>query len=290
MAPAPLKPGSRIAAVAPGTWLESADPMLDRLRRRCTDQGWALLTPTELFGRWRWFSASDASRAASLQRAWQDTGVDALFCVGGGWGSARVLEQGWSLTSSPRWCVGFSDCSSLLLAQLAAGSLGGIHGWFGGEEAQWQRLAALLRGEAVAPLGGQGAVAGVVQGRLVVTNLTIATSLIGTPWWPNLEGSILVLEDTGEAPYRIDRQLTQWRTAGVLKRVAGVGLGRFSWAQEELLPGDFSMDEILLERLRPLGIPIVTGLPVGHGRPNLALPLGVMARLDGTRGTLSLLG
>ncbi len=156
VAPAPLKPGSRIAAVAPGTWLESADPMLDRLRRRCTDQGWALLTPKELFGRWRWFSASDASRAASLQRAWQDTGVDALFCVGGGWGSARVLEQGWSLPSSPRWCVGFSDCSSLLLAQLAAGSLGGIHGWFGGEEAQWQRLAALLRGEAVPPLGPRG--------------------------------------------------------------------------------------------------------------------------------------
>jgi muramoyltetrapeptide carboxypeptidase len=137
---------------------------------------------------------------------------------------------------------------------------------------------------------GQGAVSGVAQGRLVVTNLTIATSLIGTPWWPNLQGSILVLEDTGEAPYRVDRQLTQWRAAGVLKGVAGVGLGRFSWAQDDVLPGDFSMEEILLERLRPLGIPIVTGLPVGHGQPNLALPLGVLSRLDGTRGQLSLLG
>ena len=288
--PAPLRPGSRIAAVAPGTWLEPTDPLLDRLRRRCTQQGWTLLTPPELFGRWRWFSASDAQRAASLQRAWQDTAVDALFCVGAGWGSARVLEQGWRLPSSPRWCVGFSDCSALLLAQLAAGSRGGIHGWFGGEEAQWHRLAALLRGDTVPPMAGQGAVAGVAQGRLVVTNLTIATSLIGTPWWPNLEGSIVVLEDTGEAPYRVDRQLTQWRAAGVLKGVLGVGLGRFSWGQDDVLPGDFSMEEILLERLRPLGIPIVTGLPVGHGQPNLALPLGVLARLDGTRGQLSLVG
>ena len=72
--------------------------------------------------------------------------------------------------------------------------------------------------------------------------------------------------------------------------MAGAGLGRFSWAQDDVLPGDFSMEEILLERLRPLGIPIVTGLPVGHGQPNLALPLGVLARLDGTRGQLSLLG
>ena len=290
VAPAPLNFGSRIAAVAPGTWLEPADPLLDRLRRRCTQQGWTLLTPTELFGRWRWFSARDASRAAALERAWQDTAVDALFCVGAGWGSARVLEHGWSPPPSPRWCVGFSDCSALLLAQLAAGSLGGIHAWFGREEAEWQRLAALLRGEAVPPLRGQGAVAGVTRGRLVVTNLTIATSLIGTPWWPNLQGSILVLEDTGEAPYRVDRQLTQWRAAGVLEGVAGIGLGRFSWSQDDVLPGDFSMEEILLERLRPLGIPIVTGLPVGHGQPNLALPLGVLARLDGTRGQLSLLG
>ena len=207
-APAPLKPGSRIAALAPGTWLEPAEPPLDHLRRRCIEQGWTLLTPRELFGRWRWFSASDTQRAASLQRAWQDTAVDALFCVGAGWGSARVLEQGWRLPSSPRWCVGFSDCSALLLAQLAAGSRGGIHGWFGGEEAQWQRLVALLKGEMVPPMEGQGAVSGVAQGRLVVTNLTIATSLIGTPWWPNLQGAILVLEDTGEAPYRVDRQLT----------------------------------------------------------------------------------
>jgi muramoyltetrapeptide carboxypeptidase len=128
-----------------------------------------------------------------------------------------------------------------------------------------------------------------VEGPLVVSNLTIATSLIGTPWLPSLKGAILVLEDTGEAPYRIDRQLTQWRSAGLLRELAGIGLGRFSWAEDDVLPGDFTLEEILLERLRPLGIPIVRALPVGHGRPNLALPLGVQARLDGTSGELNLL-
>ena len=100
---------------------------------------------------------------------------------------------------------------------------------------------------------------------------------------------VLVLEDTGEAPYRIDRQLTQWRAAGLLDGVRGIGLGRFSWAEEDVLPGDFSMAEILEERLGSLGLPIVTDLPVGHGRPNLALPLGVSARLDGRTGELSLM-
>ena len=292
--PAPLAPGSRIAALAPGTWLETGDDGLALLRRRCDEQGWTLQTPRELFGRWRWFSGSDAVRAEALRRAWADSAVQALFYVGAGWGSARLLEQGLALPPGPRWTVGFSDCSALLLAQRAAGSLGAIHGWFGGDEPQWRRLAALLRGEAVAPLQGRGHGAGpqaaaVAEGPLVVSNLTIATSLIGTPWLPSLQGCVLVLEDTGEAPYRIDRLLTQWRSSGLLRGVRGIGLGRFDWARDDILPGDFAMEEILLERLAPLGVPLVSGLAVGHGRPNLALPLGRRCRLDAAAGTLTLL-
>lgn len=312
--PAPLVPGSRIAALAPGTWLESGDGSLALLRRRCEEQGWILQTPRELFGRWRWFSGSDAVRADALRRAWADSAVQALFYVGAGWGSARLLEHGFAVPPGPRWTVGFSDCSALLLAQQAAGSLGAIHGWFGGDEPQWRRLTALLRGEAVAPLQGRGHVSGsqgrepprdappsgvpkgddpweaaVAEGPLVVSNLTIATSLIGTPWLPSLQGCVLVLEDTGEAPYRIDRLLTQWRSSALLRGVRGIGLGRFDWARDDILPGDFAMEEILLERLAPLGLPLVSGLAVGHGRPNLALPLGRRCRLDATAGTLTLL-
>ena len=287
--PEPLRAGSRIAAVAPGTWLEPGDPTLALLRQRCEAQGWQLLTPPELSGRWRWFSATDAMRSQALRRAWLDPEVEAIFCVGAGWGSARVLEQGWAIPPTARWCVGFSDCSALLLAQAAAGGRGGIHGWFGGAADQWQRLVDLLESRPVAPLQGRPEQGGVAEGPLVVSNLTIATSLIGTPWLPDLRGAVLVIEDTGEAPYRIDRLLTQWRTSGLLRGVAGIGLGRFSWAHDDVLPGDFSMEEILRERLRPLGLPLISGLPVGHGVPNLALPLGRRARLDGRTGTLTLL-
>lgn len=287
--PPPLKPGARIAALAPGTWLERDDPLITALQQRCRSQGWQLLTPPELWGRWHWFSGQDDQREAALRQAWSDPSIDALFCVGAGWGTARVLELGWSIPAKPRWCVGFSDGSALLLAQLAAGSSGGIHGWFGGEASQWQRLVALLEGRTVEPLIGRGVQGGTATGPLVVSNLTIATSLIGTPWLPPLKGAILVLEDTGEAPYRIDRQLTQWRSSGLLDGIAGLGLGRFSWAKDDVLPGDFSMEEILLERLTPLGVPLVRDLPVGHGLPNQALPLGRPAKLDGASGRLSLL-
>ena len=287
--PQPLRRGSRIAAVAPGTWMEPGDSLLPLLRQRCLERGWTLLTPPELAGRWRWFSGRDGARLEALRRAWQDPRVDAIACVGAGWGSARVLEQGWRFPPTPRWCIGFSDCSALLLAQQAAGSHGGIHGWFGGSAPQWQRLADLLEGLPVPPLQGRPQRPGIAEGPLVVTNLTIATSLIGTPWLPDLRGAVLVLEDTGEAPYRIDRQLTQWRSSGLLRGVAGIGLGRFSWAQDDVLPGDFSMEEILLERLGDLGIPLISDLPVGHGAPNLALPLGRRVQLDGVRGELRLL-
>jgi muramoyltetrapeptide carboxypeptidase len=275
--------------VAPGTWLDGDQRWLDQLQQRCQAQGWELLRPAALRKRWRWFAGSDAERAKALQTAWRDPTIDALFYVGAGWGSARVLAQGWPLPPQPRWCVGFSDCSALLLAQLAAGSNGGIHGWFGSDPEPWDRLVALLQHQPVPPLQGQPLSQGVVEGRLVVTNLTVATSLIGTPWLPDLKGCVLVLEDTGEAPYRVDRQLTQWISSGLLEGVVGFGLGRFSWAEDDVLPGDFSMDEILAERLVPLGRPIVRQLPLGHGRPNQPLPLGVMARLDGSRGRLTVL-
>ena len=262
--------------------------MLDLLRQRCRLEGWRLVTPPELWGQWRWFSGTDEQRASCLRQAWLDPSIDALFLVGAGWGSARVLEQGWSIPARPRWCVGFSDCSAVLLAQLAAGSCGGVHGWFGGSDTQWERLSALLKGRAVAPLKGRGLRPGVARGALVVSNLTIATSLIGTPWLPSLRETILVLEDTGEAPYRVDRQLTQWRSTGLLNGVRGIGLGRFSWAEDDVLPGDFSMEGILEERLGDLGVPLVHQLPVGHGRPNMALPLGVPVQLDGASGELSL--
>lgn len=289
LSPAPLRQGSRLLAIAPGTWWDDAESQGARLQQRCAAAGWNLEIPAATAGRWRWFSASDGERLKLLQRAWADPGIDGVLAVSGGWGSARLLELGWQPGSRPLWLVGFSDVSALLLAQLAAGNGGGIHAGLHGDDAAWARLVAGLKGERWAPLQGVGWRGGVATGPLVVTNLTVATSLIGTRWWPPLAGHVLVLEDVGEEPYRIDRMLTQWRSAGVLNGVAGIGLGRFRWKQDDVQPGDLSMEEVLQERLGSLGVPLVAGLPVGHGQPNLALPLGRLARLDGRRGSLELL-
>ena len=286
--PAPLRRGSRLRAVNPGTWM---DPEMDftPLIERCAAEGWLLEIPDTVRRQWRYFSGTDQQRIAELNAAWNDPTVDGVLYVGGGWGGARLLEAGFRFPDRALWTVGFSDSSSLLLAQWAAGLPGAIHGSSGGPEERWQRTVALLSGHPVAPLQGVGRRPGQAKGPLVVTNLTVATHLIGTPWMPDLRGAILVLEDVGEAPYRVDRMLTQWRSAGLLQQLSGVACGRFSWEKDDILPGDFTMEEILEERLGDLGVPLVVDLPVGHGLPNMALPLGAEARIDGRTGHLSLI-
>lgn len=287
--PPPLERGSEVMAIAPGTWWENAEREAEELHSRFAAAGWKLTIPAAIQGRWRWFSEPDAQRLRRLQQAMADPAVAAVVSVAGGWGSARLLELGWRPPSRPRWLVGFSDASALLLAQVAAGIGGAVHGSLGGDATQWDRLRRLLSGASVEPLQGVGWRSGRAVGPLVVTNLTVATSLIGTPWFPRLSGALLVLEDVGEEPYRVDRMLTQWRSSGVLRGIAGIGLGRFRWKQDDILPGDLTMEEVLRDRLGDLGVPLVGGLPVGHGRPNLALPLGQLAALDGHRGSLALL-
>ncbi len=109
--------------------------------------------------------------------------------------------------------------------------------------------------------------------------------LVGTRFLDLPEGALLLLEDVGEAPYRVDRLLTHLRLAGVLDRVGGVVLGDFVGCVAPR-PGEPTVEEVLAERLGDLGVPVRAGFPVGHGRRNGTLPLGAWAELDADAGTL----
>ena len=238
---------------------------------------------------WGYFAGSDQQRLDDFNGS-----AELWACARGGWGAARLLEQGWQPPGG--YLLGFSDVTSLLWAQQAAGLSGAIHGplvtTLAGEPPWSQsRLRDLLAGKALLPLQGEGWQGGVAEGPLLVGNLTVATHLLGTPHCPDLAGRVLLLEDIGEAPYRIDRLLTHWRLSGALQQLAGLGFGRFEGceaADDETRPG-FSLEEVLRERSLDLGIPVVGGLPFGHGQPNAALPLGRTVRLDGRSGSLSVL-
>jgi muramoyltetrapeptide carboxypeptidase len=133
---------------------------------------------------------------------------------------------------------------------------------------------------------------GVAQGQLIGGNLALLCTLIGTPWQPDYNGRILFLEDVGEQPYRFDRMLTHLLNCGLLQQVAGIAIGLNADCEDSKARTRReyrqTLKEVLKERLLPLKIPIVTGLPFGHVPHNATLPVGVRAILDADAGDLLL--
>ena len=290
--PPPLRFGDTVAITAPSSALRDDDSLK---RGIAVFKSWGLeVHPHDLDQRrWGYLAGNDQQRRADLD---QDPTPPLLACARGGWGAARLLEQPWPWR--PGWLLGFSDITSLLCARLAQGVGGGVHGPLVttlADEPDWsqQRLQELLFDQMAPDLCGQPWTEGKAEGPLITVNLTVASHLLGSCHLPNLKGSILVIEDVGEAPYRLDRMLTHWRLTGQLQRLAGLGLGRFSGCEDpnssDSTEHTFSLEQVLKERTLDLGIPVVSGLPVGHGPGgNAALPMGVHARLDADRGTLAI--
>jgi len=295
--PRPLRRGDRVRLVAASSALESGEALAAGLQLL---RGWGLEIEADpqalLQRRWGYLAGRDGERLADLTTAADSQEPAALLaCVRGGWGAARLLEH--RPAAEADWLLGFSDVTSLLFDRVAQGRGGGVHGPLLttlAAEPEWsrERLRALLFGEAVPPLQGESWRGGSAEGPLLVANLTVATHLLGTPHLPPLAGAILVLEDVGEAPYRIERMLTHWRLCGALQQLAGLAFGSFSGCDDgDDRPAErrFSLEQVLRERSGDLGIPVLAGLPLGHTAGNAALPLGVLARLDGDLGVLRLL-
>jgi muramoyltetrapeptide carboxypeptidase len=254
-------------------------------------QGYELELSPQLHGQWGYLAGTDAERRQALQIGLERPDIKGILCGRGGYGSARLLED-WSWpVAAPKWLIGFSDVTGLLWGYANQG-VAGLHGpvlTTLADQPEWsqQRLFAAVTGQSLPPLQGQGWGRGQVQGLLLPANLTVATHLLGTPQQPELTGIILALEDISEAPYRIDRMLTQWRNCGVLTHIKGIALGSFNDCVAPAGIPSHSVEEVLRDRLGDLGIPIVSGLPFGHQGPNATLPVGVMAKLDSDEGILS---
>jgi len=290
--PPPLQPGDRLGVAFPSGVLRHQEAFWQGVA--CWQaQGYEVLVDEAAFDGWGYLAGSDAQRRDRLRHLLQDTTIKAILCGRGGFGSTRLLEAWQWLPCAPKWLIGFSDITALLWSYAAQG-VAGVHGpvlTTLAAEPLWSqtRLFNCVQRQPLPPLSGTAWGGGCVQGRLLVGNLTVATHLLGTPDCPDFSNVILALEDVGEAPYRIDRMLTQWRRSGVLKQIKGIALGRFSRCDDAATQPNFRVLEVLGDRLGDLGIPIVSDLPFGHEGVNAALPVGVLAELDSDRGQLRVL-
>ena len=292
--PRALRPGARIALVAPAGPL---DPDAFEAGRVAIERlGFEVVARDDILARDGYLAGSDERRATELMEFVRDPEVDAILCARGGYGCHRIIAaldaKAFRAASKP--LVGYSDITTLLLWQRKHAGLLGIHGPMiekkGSLEGEsGSALVRALQGTGPLPrYAGQTRVAGWGEGRLVGGSLSVCVASLGTPWEIDTRDAIVMLEDVTELPYRIDRMLQQLRAAGKFERAAGIALGAFTDCEDERYP-ECTLERLFDEVFGELGIPVVAGLPFGHGSENRPWPFAGRAALDGARGELEIL-
>ena len=291
--PRRLHEGSTIAVIAPSSPFERAEVEagIARLRTR-----YEVRYDDDLFATDGYLAGNDVRRTAELNAALDDENVDAIVAARGGYGAARILENisVEKIARTKKLLVGFSDVTALH-ALWANANLRSIHGpmvaGLGRDvakpegDARWQRWVRAVEGDPYFSCAQLEANArGVASGILYGGNLAVLASLLGTPYFPNVDGGVLFLEDIGERPYRVDRMLTQLRSAGVFDRVSAVICGQFTDCKAG--KDEVTIESVLKERLGSLALPVCFGLGAGHVDDNLPLPFGVRVTVDATNGSV----
>ncbi|MCS6797716.1 MAG: LD-carboxypeptidase [Myxococcota bacterium] len=271
----------RLRVVAPGS---PPDPDavragVDRLRPFFEVD--AKLEPSTAVG---FLAGSDEQRVEQLRAALDDPAVDGLLVARGGYGATRLLDriEPADVARAGKLVAGFSDATALHALWARAG-LRSLHAPLvttlgHAPPPTFEAFVEALRGAPARFDALRTLVPGVAQGPLLGGNLTVLFALAPTPFFPPLDGAVVLLEDVDERPYRVDRMLTALRQAGVLRRVAGVVLGHFTACEPG--PDGTTVEQVLAERLGDLGVPVAAGLPVGHAPDNVAVALGATAHLE----------
>lgn len=293
----PLVEGSRVALVAPSGLLR--DPVhVQRAVENTESMGWVPVLGEHVSSVHAYFAGTDDERTQDLNEALRDDTVDAIWCVRGGYGAMRLLDDidYEALRARPRPVIGFSDITALHAAIHRECGIVTFHAPTArGELSDFSRQH-LLR--AVADQADSCGVAakgralrpGRAAGRLVGGNLALVTSLVGTRWSVDFEGAILVLEDIDEAVYRVDRMMRQLLLSGALDRCAGIVAGDFCPPVGETDVDNRTVDEVLAEAADAAGIPCFSGAPFGHIADQWTLPLGANAVMDTTDCSLHVTG
>jgi muramoyltetrapeptide carboxypeptidase len=293
--PRRLAAGDRVAVVAP------AGPVpRERFEAgaRILAARYSLVHDERIFAKSGFLAGSDDDRLAELQHALGDPSVKAILCARGGYGLMRILPSldPAPLLAAPKILVGFSDVT-VLHAWAARAGVTSVHGPVVTQLADLpaddaQSLIDLLESPQAPPpvenlrcAAGRGIATGLLRGG----NLELISRLAGTPWALALDGAVLLLEEIGERPYRIDRALTQLELSGAFSRLSGVVVGGLESCAEPPPGVSPTAEEVVVERLSRLGVPLLLGAPVGHGARNRALPLGVRVELDAGAGRLRFL-
>lgn len=262
---------------------------IDRAIARLEAQGHRVIVDATCSARWQRFAGTDETRLAAVMRMANDPRIELAMAVRGGYGWSRLLDalDFTALAETGKQWLGHSDFTAFQLAALAktgmvtyagpmaAYDFGAVDPSAFTQDHCWELLAAGTMALDLALDGPEIDAAGTLWGG----NLALVAHLAGTRHFPRVDGGILFLEDIGEAAYRVERMLYQLHFCGVLARQRAVLLGNFSSCEPGPNDNGYDLDAVIAHARRQFGVPIYTGLPFGHVRDKLTLPVGGQARL-----------
>lgn len=308
--PPRLRPGDTVGLINPAgaTW----NPVdIDIVRETFEALELGVKVGQHVLDRHGYLAGRDEDRAADVNRMFADPDVKGLVCIRGGWGCARILPRidFDQIRRTPKVLLGYSDITALHTAIHARTGLVTFHGPVGISEwnqfnVDWLRRV-LFEGEAVTFENDRRfdredslvqrenrirvLTPGVACGRLLGGNLTVLTAIVGSRYLPDFKGCVLFLEDVEEAPYRIDRMLTQLKLAGILDAASAVVFGRCTDCSPGSGYGSLTLDDVLVDHLRPLGVPAWHGAQIGHIDKQFTLPVGADVEVDAAKGTIRMI-
>jgi muramoyltetrapeptide carboxypeptidase len=303
--PPRLRKGDLIGLIAPASTPSSEEKIL-KGALYLEQLGYRIKTGKHIRTVYGYLAGSDNERAADFNEMVRDKNVKAIFTIRGGYGTPRLLQMidYRALKAHPKIIVGYSDITALQLAIFRkiglvtfSGPMTGSDMWRDfdpyTEENFWRILTSNKKIGAIDNPDDEPVVIlrhGKANGRLVGGNLSLLACLMGTPFQPPMENSILVLEDVEESPYRVDRMLAQLLHAGILHKLEALVYGKFT----DCVPGNpenphLTIDQVQEEFAQKIECPVVMNFQYGHIARKLTVPLGLKARIDTKRERIEVL-
>ena len=301
-----LQAGMTVGLIAPAS--SFTPEKYEAARKNLTDLGLKIVESPHLHEKNGYLAGTDEQRLSDLYWAFETPDIDAVWCIRGGYGCSRLLPMidFARIRRHRKVFIGYSDVTALHLAIQQHTGLVTFHGPVAASEfpantlqhfrsvlmepvtpyiVRIPELASLPEEELYQPFI---ITPGKASGPLCGGNLTLLAALVGTPFAPSFRNKLVFMEDVGEQPYRIDRMLTQMLQGSDLRHAAGIGLGIFADCKAKGNDPSQTLADTLRDRLGPLGIPVLYGLPFGHVAHQMTFPYGIPAEMDTAAGSLAL--
>lgn len=306
--PKRLKPGDTIALIAPG--FAVSEDKLEAAKKYIKDLGFVPYHTHRILGNEGYFSNTDKERLADLHEAFENKNVAGIICARGGYGCTRILSDiDYNLIkNNPKVLMGYSDITALLNAIYQETGLITFHGPVASafktpfEIENFTKIITTPKKQTQLSIYTEDSalytenpeferytiVPGEASGELAGGNLSLLAAMAGTPYEVALENKIVFLEDIEEQPYRIDRMLTQLIETGKLAKAKAIVLGIFKGCNHSSNPLSYTLKQVLLDRIKPLGIPAAYGFSIGHIENQITLPVGAKATVNTNNLTITI--